>query len=450
MKQYGDLNYDQETGNFNKIKDNELNLKSGILDENAFLNEIDKGFQFHSQGGGTVKKGNIAGIDEDVIVTSTTNRSTRSAARVKSVLEGELAAKDYRGEREQYYMMKQTVGDTSPEDYINGVLATPEELAKRDEEALVARGVEKLTGKKGHINKSVKSLSSVTGSSNDNKDKFNDEVRDNIGSDELRGRTAETNYDISSLIKAGTLKGYSSPQDLIQSATSPTGDGRDFHTGFAALNEQGQFIDDKVGYTNWINANHKGSELGEVVPLSLLNSYNTSEQSQDVTVYYRDSKNKRNLLPFRSSAELVEHNQNTDNDVVWIKKTGTSKSEAPVYSKNSEGHLLTKDGIVIKDMEGNPTGDPSKIASFGPNAGLKPQVSYKDIPSYNTHGNVITAKNGDLKEFTTTKLDTLGRVTEEKELVHTDQWFAISRSTGLYTTYSMDIISNPARFPKSK
>lgn len=445
LKVYGSLDFDKKTGNFNKIKDGVLNLKSGILDGNKFIDEIGNKMDYHAKGpGGGVSTGNLRGADGKVVFTSTTNQQERTPERVRMQIEGELEARGYKEEREQFYMIQAAV--SGPQYNEQGEIMSPRELAEEDQKNLIERGVNKLAGVKGHRGVTVKGLSSVTGSTKKS-NKYNNEIVDNIGSDIVRGRTAKSNHEIKTLIKNGNLKGYSSPQDLVISATTPSTDGRSFKTGFEALNEQNMFIDDKIGYTNWLNANNKGNVLKVNADEGLYNAYNSAEQSQHVNIYYRDGDNKRTQLPFGSAAELVLHNQNEDEDIVWVKATGSYKDDVPTYKRDSQGYLTDKQGNKLETDDGSYTKIPADVAE---DYAEKIQMTYKNLPSYNTPGNILKAEPGSLSTSSTNQVNTKGKVSKEEELVHTDQWLAINKRTKLYEFHSIDIISDPSRFPKSK
>ncbi|MCK4520972.1 MAG: hypothetical protein KAU20_00225, partial [Nanoarchaeota archaeon] len=444
LSQYKGLNYNQKTGEFNKIKDGEINLKSGILDTEKFISELGRSFEFHSEGGGGARVGTLKGLDGEVIITSTTNKSTRSAKRVEEATKLALEEKDYKGEREQYHMMQQATGNATPASYIDGELATPEELAKMDEQNLIDRAVLELTGKKGHTNSSVKSLDSVKGrGASSGEDNPYAEVRNNLGNKEDKDRVAGDNTKVNVLAKGEKLPGYASAQDLINKASYPSVDGKGFYEGFAALKEQGVFTS-VAEYTDWINLNHKATSEGKIVDNSLLEMYNSADQNQKVEIYERNSSNEREKLPFTSPSELLEHNQNVDNKYVWVEVTGSVKDALPTYSRNAAGNIISKDGTEVK-KGGKPVKNPSNLPQFSTTV---PEIKYNSTPTYSTSGNVFKAKRGELKEFNNTVLDTRGKVSENLELIQTSQFLKIDKESGAYTTQSVDIVSDPSRFPK--
>jgi hypothetical protein len=148
-EQAGSLKFDPETGTFNKISDFNTALDGEILDENKYLTEIDQGFQYQSEGFGSVKGGKIEGTDRDMIITSKSSKTTRSAKRVQSFITADLDQKGYVKSREQVYQMQLDMGEMPQVLNKNGSLMTPKELAEKDKQNLILKGVEKLTGSKG-------------------------------------------------------------------------------------------------------------------------------------------------------------------------------------------------------------------------------------------------------------------------------------------------------------
>ena len=139
MKNYGSLDYNEKTGSFNRIKDFSRDLKSEIVDENAFITEVGKSFEYQraKENGGGVRVGDMKGVDSKVLYTSSNSITERDAGRVKDVMTSELAAKDYHGSRKQIYEMRAEMGDFEYTE--EGAIMTPDELATRDENSLIAR-----------------------------------------------------------------------------------------------------------------------------------------------------------------------------------------------------------------------------------------------------------------------------------------------------------------------
>jgi len=157
-KKAGSLNYNQETGAFNKISTFNSDLVGEIVDEDAYLTKVDKGFQFQSEGGGSSRVGKVAGSNDDMLITSSSNRTTRSAARVQSYLEKDLDSKDYVKSRRQIHQMEMDMNGPSKKLNKDGTPMTPQQLAEQDKRDLVAKGVEKLTGSRGAYKTSASGL----------------------------------------------------------------------------------------------------------------------------------------------------------------------------------------------------------------------------------------------------------------------------------------------------
>jgi hypothetical protein len=450
MQQYGSLGYNAETGGHNKIRDNELNLKGGILNEETFMKEVGSTLKAQSQGRGKAEITNVPGIDGEVIKTTTSSVNTISADRVQTAMQGALAARDFRGEREQFYEMKQTIGENGPLDYNDeGVLLSPQDLALRDENELIERGINNLTSRTGHVNETLKSVSSVTGKTiADPRDNFSAEVVDNSVSNAVRIKTKRDNYNMQEVIKAGNIQGYESPQQIVDAVTQAGDKGNTLDAAYKAVSAGGMFKDDKTGFVNWINANHAASVVKEVVPTNVLNTYNKSVQATDTDIYYRNEDNKRTKLPFTNAAQLASYNANSDNPVVWIKVTGTTKDPTPTYQRDSEGYLISKTGGRMQDAKTKKgIKDPALVNKFQAKDMV---VQYKDLPSYNNPENMFQAEAGDLRESNQKSVDTYGQVSEDKKYVHTSKWAAINKETNRFEVHSVDLESDINRFPTDK
>jgi len=449
LEDYGGLQYNSKTGDYRKVKDYERDLIPEIVDENAFINEVANGFEFHSQGGGGSWVSKIKGIDSDVIKTSTTNKTVRSATRVRNVMKSSLAAVNYRGSREQFYEMQQDLGELEPTYNEEGVLQTPEDLAIKDETSLIERAVDKIEGKRGHTNVSVKSVSSVRGSDDPSKIYDIDKKVNNIGDSKTQAETKAINTKLSGLMNQGFIEGgYGSLQDLILGAqgegtTDPTtGEARTYTTVFNDLQKSGEFTGagGLNAYNTWMNnilASETNRNSADALPY--IAAYNSSEQSQDEQIYTRDSNNNRVLTPYKNRAQFIEENSKGDYVVVPISATETSK--IPTYTQDSSGAYLDKEGNQI--MVGGVPARGEVTDYIRGEAGK----TYKTSVAHNIDGNSFKVKTPEEFSLQTQRsVDNMGGFSSKQNLVHNPQWVRLNTKTGVYETLSVDIVVPADRF----
>jgi hypothetical protein len=380
----------------------------------------------------------------------------REEADVENYLNKSLAASGWLDDNLQELELMQKLGE------FEGDIG--QEMERRRKE-LIEKGKIKLGFSQRQGSETLSSLPAGSGGTGgDARATPGTEVKDNIGSREERLKTEALNNKIEKQIVSGTIKGYETPEKLVEAAFGENN--QNFTKVLKNLQDQGlyQTEDEVRGLLKWVNTkdlqNQKYEPIEEninnsgetIKPSTIISVYNNRDLNSPVeNIYYRNSKNELvKLSDYNTLGELKEDNREDADTLgkgqnfIWLPITSSSKSEKPTYKVNNNGYVINKVGAPILDDDDNPiTPKMLEENNYGPGVTEDVVVNYKDMPSYKHKGNNFKGNKHTLKEIKTRTVDVLGRVTIKKSYRHVLQVYKIPVGGGKEEQVTMEIEVKP-------